>query len=110
VNGPVEAVEALSIATINVLSFTMMMTGGLLWAFDISSLDDLRKKIRGGLGVDGTGRDEGALEREFEEWLATTIERKRERQGQGQGVAQAVREDEGVQRWRDEKGRDRSFR
>ena len=28
----------------------MMVTGGLLWAFDISSLEDMRRKVRGGIG------------------------------------------------------------
>jgi len=54
----------------------MMMTGGALWAFDISTMDDLRRKIRGGLGIDGTGRSERQAEEDFEEWLAETLARK----------------------------------
>lgn len=57
----------------------MMMTGGTLWAFDISTMDDLRRKIRGGLGIDGSGRTEKQAEEEFEEWLAGTLARKDER-------------------------------
>lgn len=76
VNGPFEAVEALGIATVSVTSFMMMMTGGALWAFDISTMDDLRRKIRGGLGIDGTGRSERQAEEDFEEWLAETLARK----------------------------------
>ncbi len=76
VNGPFEAVEALSIATISVTSFMMMMAGGALWAFDISTMDDLRRKVRGGLGIDGTGRSERQAEEDFEEWLAETLARK----------------------------------
>jgi hypothetical protein len=71
-----EAVEALNIATINVLSLAMMSTGGMLWYFDINSMDDARRKLRGGLGVDGTGRDEKQAEEEFEEWMATALSRK----------------------------------
>ena len=71
-----EAVEALNIATINVLSLATMSTGGMLWYFDINSMDDARRKLRGGLGVDGTGRDEKQAEEEFEEWMATTLSRK----------------------------------
>lgn len=78
-NGAFEAFEALNIATINVASFSMMMTGGTLWALDISSMDDLRKKVRGGLGVDGTGRSEREAEEEWEEWLAETLARKEEK-------------------------------
>lgn len=58
----------------------MMMAGGVLWAFDISSLEELRRKVRGGLGVDGTGRSEGNVEEEWEEWLATVVERRREKE------------------------------
>ena len=76
VNGPVEAVEALSIATINVTSFMMMVTGGALWSLDISNLEDARRKLRGGLGIDGSGKSEKEAEEEFEEWLATTLARK----------------------------------
>ena len=53
----------------------VMMTGGALWAFDISTTDDLRRKIRGGLGIDGTGRTERQAEEDFEEWLAETLAR-----------------------------------
>jgi len=80
VNGALEAFEALNVATINVTSFMMMMAGGVLWAFDISSLEELRRKVRGGLGVDGTGRSEGNVEEEWEEWLATVVERRREKE------------------------------
>ena len=68
----------------NVTSTMMMMTGGLLWAFDIGSIEDLRRKIRGGLGVDGTGRNARAVEEEFEEWMASTLERKRWKEGEGE--------------------------
>lgn len=58
----------------------MMVTGGLLWAFDISSLEDIRCKVRGGLGVDGSGRTEGDVEEEFEEWVAGVLKRKEEKE------------------------------
>ncbi len=58
----------------------MMMAGGGLWAWDISTLDDLRRKVRGRLGIEaGEGREQVA-EEEFEEWLAGVLERK-ERKG-----------------------------
>ncbi len=71
-----EAMEALNIATVNVLSLAMLSTSGALWYFDISSMADARRKLRGGLGVDGSGKSEGEAEEEFEEWLATTLSRK----------------------------------
>ena len=76
VSGPVEALEALSIATINVLSLAMLGTGGALWYFDINSMADAKRKFRGGLGVDGSGKSEGEAEEEFEEWLASTLSEK----------------------------------
>ena len=71
-----EAFEALNVATVNVLSITMMAAGGTLWYLDINNMHEARKFIRGGLGVDGTGRSEQDAEEEFEEWLATTLARK----------------------------------
>lgn len=76
VNGATEALEALSVATINVLSLAMMLSGAALWYTDINSMDDARRLLRGGLGVDGTGRSEKEAEDDFEEWLASTLSRK----------------------------------
>jgi len=76
-----EAFEALTIATVNVFSLSIMFTGGMLWAFDISSLEDMRRKLRGGLGRDGEGR-ENAAEEEMEEWLATVLARKDKKERQ----------------------------
>ncbi|KAK2625409.1 hypothetical protein QTJ16_004721 [Diplocarpon rosae] len=75
VNGAVEAAEALAIATINVASVGIMSTGGLLWAFDISSLDDLKRRVRRNMGVSIERTDQDA-EEEIEEWFATVLSRK----------------------------------
>lgn len=85
VNGAIEAFEALNIATINVFSLGMMLTGGLLYAFDISSLDDMRKKVRSSIGVEGDRTDKDA-EKEIEEWLATVLHmtpKKEDKSGKG---------------------------
>ena len=89
-----EGFEALNIATINVTSFMIMMTGGLLWAFDISSMDEMRRKIRGGLGVDGTGRSETDAEQAFEEWLAGVMGRKEEKESRKEQSGDDVRRNE----------------
>ncbi len=101
VSAPMEAFEALNIATINVLSLMMLSTGGALWYFDIASMDDARRKLRGGLGVDGSGRTEEDAEEDFEEWLATVLSRKeaKERRREYEG--------EKVQRRANERGRER---
>jgi hypothetical protein len=75
INGAMEAFEALNIATVNVFSAGIMVTGGLLWAFDISSLEDMRSKVRTNLGVDPIRTDQDA-EDEIEEWFATVLARK----------------------------------
>jgi hypothetical protein len=67
-----EAFEALNIATVNVLSVGIMLGGGLLYAFDISSLDDMRRQVRASIGVDGPRTDEDA-EKEIEEWIASVL-------------------------------------
>ncbi|KAK5088919.1 hypothetical protein LTR05_003142 [Lithohypha guttulata] len=76
VSGALEAVEALNIATINVLSVAMLATGGTLWYLDINSLADARKMIRGGLGVDGKGMTEDEANEEIEEAIASILARK----------------------------------
>lgn len=90
VSAPMEAFEALNIATINVISLAMLSTGGALWYFDIASMEDAKRKVRGGLGVDGSGRSEGEVEEDFEEWLATVLSRKeaKERRREYEGEKQ----------------------
>ncbi|TRX89983.1 hypothetical protein FHL15_009084 [Xylaria flabelliformis] len=69
------ALEALNLATLNVLGFAIMMTGGISWAFDISNIDDLRRMARKHIGPPGGKTDEEA-EREVEEWVAKVLLRK----------------------------------
>lgn len=76
VSGALEAVEALNIATVNVLSLAMIGVGGTLWYLDINDLSDARKMIRGGLGVDGTGKSEEEANEEIEEVIASILARK----------------------------------
>lgn len=80
VSAPIEALEALNIATVNVLSLALMGVGSTLWYLDINSLEEGRRFIRGGMGVDGTGRSEKDAEEEFEEWIATVLSRKEEKE------------------------------
>ena len=100
-SGAVEGVEALSLATVNVSSAALMLTGGTLWALDISSIEDLRRKVRGGMGVDGTGRSESEVEEEFEEWLASVITRKERKEEERRRRGELEPE------WRNERGRKR---
>lgn len=101
VSAPMEAFEALNIATINVLSLAMLSTGGALWYLDIASMEDARRKLRGGLGVDGSGRSEEEAEQDFEEWLATVLSRKEAKE------RRLELEGEKAQRRVNERGRER---
>lgn len=69
------AVEALGLATLNVFSFGIMMTGGLMYAFDISNVEDLRHKARRSLyGADGVVDE--AAEQQVEDWIADVLSRR----------------------------------
>ncbi|KAI1423429.1 hypothetical protein F5Y12DRAFT_536447 [Xylaria sp. FL1777] len=78
-DGSLIALEALNLATLNVLGFAIMMTGGTSWAFDISSIDDLRRMARKHIGGSG-GRTDEEAEREVEEWVAKVLLRKEKQQ------------------------------
>ncbi|KAI5922309.1 hypothetical protein F4810DRAFT_291794 [Camillea tinctor] len=78
-DGPFMAMEALNLATLNIVSFAIMATGGVGWAFDISNIDDLRRKARRHIGPAGGKTDEEA-EREIEEWVAKVILRSQEKE------------------------------
>ncbi|XDG07395.1 hypothetical protein ABKA04_007010 [Annulohypoxylon sp. FPYF3050] len=73
------ALEALSLATLNIMAFGIMTTGGLGWAFDVSSADDLRRMSRRSYGIPGGTSDEDA-EREIEEWIAGVLGKKEKRE------------------------------
>ncbi|KAF2090396.1 hypothetical protein K490DRAFT_400, partial [Saccharata proteae CBS 121410] len=55
VNGAMEALDALTLATLNVGSFGIMLGGGAAWAFNVSSVDELRYKLRSSIGLDSNG-------------------------------------------------------
>ncbi|KAF2962718.1 hypothetical protein GQX73_g10857 [Xylaria multiplex] len=83
------ALEALNLATLNVVGFAIMMTGGLSWAFDISNIDDLRKKARKHIGPSG-GRTDEEAEREVEEWVAKVLLRKEKQEAMTDSAAAAT--------------------
>ncbi|KAH8754782.1 hypothetical protein F5883DRAFT_718989 [Diaporthe sp. PMI_573] len=69
---PMVAVEALNLATHNVMGFAIMAAGGVSWAVDISTLDKLRAKARRSLYGPAGGIDEDS-EREVAQWVAKTL-------------------------------------
>lgn len=72
VNGAMDALDAFNLATVNVIGSAIMLTGGTMWALNISTLEDLRSKVRHRVG---TG-DEQRSDQEIEEWLAEVLARK----------------------------------
>ncbi|KAI9800749.1 MAG: hypothetical protein M1833_003165 [Piccolia ochrophora] len=81
VNGAAEAAQALGIATMNVVSGAMMVTGGVLWGMRIQGMDDMRTRMRRAMGVG----ESGDADQELEEWVAGVLSRKEEREGKGGG-------------------------
>ena len=99
INGRLEAYQALGVATINVASFFVMMGGGLLWAFDVGSVEEFRGRVGGRRGVDGGWRGEGkgveGEETEFEKWVALVTGREMGEKKEGRrGSAREFNEEE----------------
>ncbi|KAF2453047.1 hypothetical protein BDY21DRAFT_357152 [Lineolata rhizophorae] len=95
VDGGREALEALNIASLNVASIALTLVGGGLWAFDVSSVEELRWRLRRGLGLEAKGKEED--EDEFEEWLAAVLARKEGKErGPGRTAARG-RADDGLE-------------
>lgn len=71
---PTVALEALSLATLNTASFAIMAAGGLAWAFNLSSLDDLTRRSRRSLQATIVGgRVDHQAERELAEYVAGVL-------------------------------------
>ncbi|GAB7346006.1 hypothetical protein MBLNU457_4779t1 [Dothideomycetes sp. NU457] len=84
VNGGAEAAEALGLATLNVTSFAFMITTGLMWALDISDLEEMRTRLRRQMGLglvdaglpDGLKDKDGAVkEDDVEMWMSVIAAR-----------------------------------
>ncbi|KAJ5153144.1 uncharacterized protein N7482_009622 [Penicillium canariense] len=73
VNGAMEAFEALNLATINVISFSMMASGGVMCALNVNSLEDMRKVMRGSLEGVAAGKSDEELEKEVAEWVSSVL-------------------------------------
>ena len=67
------AFEALQLATLNVLSAAMMVAGGVAWALDISTLDDVRARARRSIDEAADMGLDPEAEKEVAEWMAKTL-------------------------------------
>ncbi|KAB5559996.1 hypothetical protein GE09DRAFT_1115217 [Coniochaeta sp. 2T2.1] len=80
--GALFAAEALGLATLNTFSFGIMAAGGFSWAFDISSIDDLRARAsKHKRGIQGT--KDGEAEDTIEDWMASVLGKDGEEDGEG---------------------------
>ncbi|KAK4239359.1 hypothetical protein C8A03DRAFT_32613 [Achaetomium macrosporum] len=70
---PLLAFEALNLATLNTIAFAIMMVGGACWAFDISTIEDLRRRTRASMEAATGGTLDEAAEKEVVEWVAKTL-------------------------------------
>lgn len=70
-----DAVQALGLATINTVSVFMAGIGAGFIYFDIADIEDLREKVRRGVGFDVYGGETDA-DQEIEGWIAEVLSRK----------------------------------
>ncbi|KAF2432991.1 hypothetical protein EJ08DRAFT_647736 [Tothia fuscella] len=86
-NGPLEAVEALSLASLNVFSFSILITGGMFWAFDISSVKEWRDRTRAKLGYEDSIAEEQSADggKTPDEWIVAVLDKEDEDKGRRRG-------------------------
>jgi hypothetical protein len=65
------AAQALGLATLNVMSFGVMLVGGISWAFDLSSVAELRERTQAAVRRPGSvdPEDEKAMEELMEDLM-----------------------------------------
>lgn len=73
--GGLDAVEALGLATMNTVSVFMAAIGAGFIYWDIGDIEDLRDKVRKGVGFDVYGGETDA-DKEIEGWVAEVLARK----------------------------------
>lgn len=73
--GGLDAIEALGLATMNTVSVFMAAIGAGFIYFDIADIEDLRDKVRRGVGFDVYGGETDA-DKEIEGWVAEILARK----------------------------------
>lgn len=57
----------------------MLAVGAGMRAFDIETMDDLRRVVRSGLGTEGLRKSDEAVEEELQEWVAGVMARKEQK-------------------------------
>lgn len=90
VDGGMEAVDALFLATVNVCSFFMTAVGFGMVAFDVAEVEDLRAMVRKGVGFDVYAGSREA-DKEIEGWVMEALGNK-----EGEKVTEKVLSQGGI--------------
>lgn len=69
-----DACQALNLATMNCVSFGIMMLGGVMWSFDIANLREAQTTLRRRLNYDSIYKSEADIPRGLSEIIAATGE------------------------------------
>lgn len=83
--GGFDAAEALGLASLNVFSFGLIGMGVVMKYLDVADVEDLRDKVRSGLGYDVYGGDEKA-DKELEAWVADILSSQKDGAGLREGL------------------------
>lgn len=67
------AVQALGLATLNVMSFGILLTGGLSYSFDLCNMGELRARTQAALRRPGNFSDED--EKEMEKMMGSILDK-----------------------------------
>ncbi|UNI24381.1 hypothetical protein JDV02_010132 [Purpureocillium takamizusanense] len=67
------ATQALGLATLNVMSFGIMLTGGISWAFDLCSVEELRERTQA--VVRRPGKFDPEAEKEMEDMMKSLLDK-----------------------------------
>jgi hypothetical protein len=70
---PLVALEALNLATLNTLSVFIMAAGGMSWAFNISSVADMKEITQRSIMATSNGVTDEESEQEVVDWMAKTL-------------------------------------
>ncbi|KAK3674388.1 hypothetical protein LTR78_005857 [Recurvomyces mirabilis] len=78
-SGPLDAIEALGLATLNVFSVAMFGLGCVMKGFNVADLEDLRDGVRKGVGFDVYGGQvESEADKEMEGWAKEWLESRKD--------------------------------
>lgn len=90
-DGPLEAAQALGLATLNVFTFAMAGLGAAMKYFDFADVEDLREGYRRAVGYD-VHSGESAADKEIEAWIADVLSRKDGMGNLNESVAEKILE------------------